>query len=113
MDSGLTPVWVGGTDDADINQSLAADGGIDATGALSIAELAELGRNARCAVTNDSGPMHALSASDIPVYGLFGPSDWRRNHALGQADYVLHALELAQITPAMVMDRLREDVLLT
>ena len=25
----------------------------------------------------------------IPVYGLFGPTDWRRSHALGQRDRVL------------------------
>ena len=75
--------------DRDLNRRLARNGGIDAAGAFTIVELAELGRSARFAVTNDSGPMHVLSAAGIPVFGLFGPSDWRRNHALGQANRVI------------------------
>jgi ADP-heptose:LPS heptosyltransferase len=33
--------------------------------------------------------MHVLSAASIPVFGLFGPSDWRRNHAIGQRANVI------------------------
>ena len=87
--AGITPVWLGGVEDAEVNRALASDGGIDATGAFDILQLAQLGRSARFAVTNDSGPMHALSAAGIPVFGLFGPSDWQRNHALGQRERVL------------------------
>ena len=63
------------------------------TRAFTIVELAELGRRARFAITNDSGPMHVLSAAGIPVFGLFGPSDWRRNHALGQAENVIACVD--------------------
>jgi ADP-heptose:LPS heptosyltransferase len=59
-----------------------------------IAQLAELARHARFAVTNDSGPMHACAAAGVPVFGLFGPSDWRRNHALGQRAHVLACTEM-------------------
>jgi ADP-heptose:LPS heptosyltransferase len=91
---GLRPVWIGAAADAKINRELCAtSGGIDASDCFSIIELAELGRHARFAVTNDSGPMHVLSASHIPVVGLFGPSDWRRNYALGQAHYVIAGVE--------------------
>ena len=68
-------------------------GGIDATAVFSVTQLAIIGSRARFALTNDSGPMHVLSASGIPVFALFGPSDWRRNHALGQAARVLAAAD--------------------
>jgi ADP-heptose:LPS heptosyltransferase len=91
---GLRPIWIGAAADAHENERLcAAAGGIDATGVFSIPALAELGRHARFAVTNDSGPMHVLSAAGIPVFGLFGPSDWRRNHAIGQRDHVIACVE--------------------
>ena len=92
--AGLCPVWIGAGPDAPENERLTTTaGGIDATDAFSIPALAELGRRARFAVTNDSGPMHVLSSASIPVFGLFGPSDWRRNHALGQREYVIACVE--------------------
>ncbi|MFT4560710.1 MAG: ADP-heptose:LPS heptosyltransferase [Gammaproteobacteria bacterium] len=91
---GLRPVWIGAGADAKINRELSnGTGGLDASDRFTIIELAELGRHARFAVTNDSGPMHILSASQIPVFGLFGPSDWRRNHALGQESYAIAGVE--------------------
>ena len=91
--AGRAVVWLGAAPDRARNVELARSGGIDATDAFTLAELAELGRHALCAVTNDSGPMHVLSAAGIPVFGLFGPSDWRRNHALGQAAQVIACVD--------------------
>lgn len=119
----LVPIWIGGPDDADANQRLCkAAGGVDATAAFSLPALAELARHARFAVTNDSGPMHVLSAAAIPVFGLFGPSDWRRNHALGQRDRVIACVEcveeyrgsdtaecLDRISCEMVWERLQDS----
>jgi ADP-heptose:LPS heptosyltransferase len=31
-----------------------------------------------------------LALAGVPVYALFGPTDWRRSHALGQQDNVLY-----------------------
>jgi len=91
---GVRAVWIGAGADRAINGALLAQaGGIDASDAFGIAALAELGRHARFAVTNDSGPMHVLAAAGIPVFGLFGPSDWRRNHALGQREHVIACVE--------------------
>jgi ADP-heptose:LPS heptosyltransferase len=84
-------VWVGGNDDIEINRTLSADTGIDATNQFSIFGLVELGKHARFAITNDSAPMHILSCSQIPVFGLFGPTYPRRTHALGQFDNVISA----------------------
>ncbi|MCC7413503.1 MAG: glycosyltransferase family 9 protein [Gammaproteobacteria bacterium] len=110
--AGVTPVWIGAGADGPGNRELAAAAGIDATDAFSILELAELGRHAAFAVTNDSGPMHVLAASDIPVYAFFGASDWRRNHALGQGQRVFASPDLSAITVAMVLARLERDGLL-
>lgn len=116
---GLGVVWIGAAPDASLNRALAARVGIDATGAFDVAALAELGRRARFAVTNDSGPMHVLSASGVPVFGLFGPSDWRRNHAIGQRDRVIAAeavagagRALADVGVEVVLARLRDEALL-
>lgn len=84
-------VWVGGKDDQQLNRELSARVGIDATDAFSVYGLVELGKNARFAVTNDSAPMHILSCSQIPVFGLFGPTYARRTHALGQLENIITA----------------------
>jgi ADP-heptose:LPS heptosyltransferase len=123
---GLRCVWVGADDDREINTALAAGTGINATNAFDILGLVELGRHARFAVTNDSGPMHVLSAADIPVFALFGPSDWRRNHALGQQQRVIRSKQpcpacdgkrrdhtcLSSIPAAQVIVRLEAEKLL-
>lgn len=86
---GLQVVWIGANDEAALNASLAKSTGIDATSLFSLHELVEVGRRAEFAVVSDSGPMHLLSASDIPVYAFFGPTDFKRSHAIGQQQNVL------------------------
>jgi len=86
---GLQVIWLGSTAEHDVNSRLASQTGINACGELSLLELVALGRRATFAVTNDSGPMHVLSLSGIPVYALFGPTDWQRSHSLEQAGRVL------------------------
>ena len=86
---GLTVIWLGGESERDVNRRLAGAAGIDASAVFSLAELVALGHRAVFAVSNDSGPMHLLSSASLPVYACFGPTDWRRSHALGQAARVL------------------------
>ena len=113
---GIGVVWLGGPDDAALNRGLAAESDIDASGVFSIPALAELATHARFAVTNDSGPMHACAAAGIPVFALFGPSDWRRNHALGQAGHVIAGVsllpDLAGERTAECLDRISPDTVL-
>ena len=123
-------IWIGGSDDAGLNRTLASSTGTDASGEFSYPELAALAANAVFAVTNDSGPMHILAAAGLPVYACFGPTDWRRSHALGQKNRVLtnpvscspcylkscpperqHAC-MQGISPATVVARLKMDGLL-
>jgi ADP-heptose:LPS heptosyltransferase len=126
-DKGITVVWLGAGEDAQTNHALAARQGLDATDCFSIPEMAELGRYARFAVTNDSAPMHVLASAGIPVYGLFGPTNWQRSHALGQADRALYSTTacpacaakayadtkghccLSSISAQQVLQRLRAD----
>ena len=86
-----TIVWVGGNDDLEINKSLSSITGINANNLFTFSELAELGRHASFAITNDSGPMHILSCANIPVYALFGPTNWKCAHATGQNGRVISA----------------------
>ncbi len=119
-------VWVGSKDDKELNRGLSARVGVDATDAFSIYGLVELGKNARFAVTNDSAPMHILSCSQIPVFGLFGPTYARRTHALGQLENIITAddkpmalndnefepSEIANISIDKVLNKLDEKGLL-
>jgi lipopolysaccharide heptosyltransferase II len=124
---GYAVIWIGANEDRDVNRRLARQVGVDATGAFSLVELAALGRQAEFAVVNDSAPMHILSATSLPVYALFGPTDWRRSHGLGQAERVLlnpvvcspchrpvcpagydHRC-LNELTPGQVLSRLAAD----
>lgn len=124
---GFNVVWIGGADETDRIRRLASGCGVDAAGLFTLPEIAGLGRRAAFALTNDSGPMHVLAAAGLPVYAFFGPTDWRRSHAPGQAGRVLtnpvdcspchlrvcppergHAC-LAAVTPAQVLARLEAD----
>jgi ADP-heptose:LPS heptosyltransferase len=114
----LGVVWAGAGADTARNRELAGrHGGVDASGAFSLTGLAALGMLARFAVTNDSAPMHALACAGIPVFGLFGPTDWRRNHAIGQRNHVIAAsgdggafrpASLSKLAVPAVLARLRD-----
>ncbi len=82
-------VWIGENDDLEINKTLSSITGINASKQFTFPELAELGRHASFGITTDSGPMHILSCSGIPVYAFFGPTNWKRAHAVGQKEHVI------------------------
>jgi ADP-heptose:LPS heptosyltransferase len=124
---GLTVIWVGGAEDTSLNGVLSQAIGVDATAAFSLLELAGLAQRARFGVTTDSAPMHIMAAAGLPVYALFGPTDWRRSHGLGQGERVLfHRVScspcylpqcpperahrcLAELKPETVLARIRHD----
>jgi len=109
----IIPVWIGGEPDRDINFMASSIAGLDATSEFTVSELNLLTNFAKFAVTNDSGPMHILSSGNIPIFGIFGPSDWVRNHALGQEKYVVtlnklstsatKGTNLSELTPSHVI----------
>ena len=115
---GFLTVWAGGEEDRHTNAALARVTGVDASATFSFMQLVALTEHAQFAVTNDSGPMHLLACGSIPVYGLFGPSDWRRNHAVGQRDRVLslnrheplfRKTGLAELKPGQALRQLERD----
>ena len=118
-------VWIGANEDIEINKKLSDETGINATSQFTIEELIELGKNASFAITNDSAPMHILSCSDIPIYSLFGPTNPRRTHALGQSDKVIFAggdmpendaafipVDISKISLEKVLKKLETDALI-
>ncbi len=115
-------IWIGSDDDAALNKQLSDAFGLDATNQFTVPELVELGKHASFAITNDSAPMHILSCSGIPVYGLFGPTNPQRTHALGQQHRIISAtgdlpLNDSEFIPAnintiscqFVIERLNKD----
>ena len=123
--AGVNIIWIGAGEELALNKKLSRALGIDATSQFSVQELIALGERARLAIANDSAPMHILSCSNTPVYGLFGPTNPRRTHALGHARRVIYAgdqwprddaafvpLPVASIPPARVIEKLENDLML-
>ena len=116
---GYRVLWAGSADERASIRHYVDRAGMDISGRFTINQLAELGKHAVFALTNDSGPMHILATAGIPVYAFFGPTNWRRHHAVGQEQYVITAgnnnqeafspVPLEQITVEDVIRRLQRD----
>jgi ADP-heptose:LPS heptosyltransferase len=66
---GLTPVVIGSSNEASIARSIPA--ALNLTGQTDFGDVADLGRAARFAVGNDTGPMHLLATAGCPSVVLF------------------------------------------
>jgi heptosyltransferase-2 len=53
-------------------------------GETSLPELVGVLSRMRVLLTNDSGPMHLAAALGVPVVAVFGPTDWRETHPVGE-----------------------------
>jgi heptosyltransferase-1 len=58
----------------------------------SISELIALTRRARLFIGGDTGPMHLAAALQIPVVGIFGPTNPARNGPFGTSSIVLRSV---------------------
>ncbi len=78
---GFQVIITGSPGDQDLAAEIVAQAGatlINLAGRTSLAELAALLKQARLAVTTDTGPMHLAAALGTPVVALFGPTaPWR------------------------------------
>ena len=70
---GLTPVVLGGRGEAPLGAALVAGcpTALDLTGRTSFGDIVALGRRARYAVGNDTGPMHLIAAAGCPLTVLY------------------------------------------
>ena len=70
---GLTPVLVGGPEDAALGERIAQDcGAVNLVGRTGLEDLKALMGRLNVFVTNDSGPMHLAAAAGVPVVAIFG-----------------------------------------
>jgi ADP-heptose:LPS heptosyltransferase len=70
---GITPVALGGPDETDIGRHLVetCHEVIDLVGKTSLPQIHALAVGCRCAVGNDTGPIHLIAAAGAPVTALF------------------------------------------
>lgn len=80
---GLTPVIIGTASEGVVTNEIAdaVPEAINLTGKTSLYDLAALGRVARVAVGNDTGPMHLIAAAGAPSIGLFSGSSFPERSA--------------------------------
>jgi ADP-heptose:LPS heptosyltransferase len=98
---GHTPVLVGGpAEQAELAKVAAAQRGtINLCGRTSFAQIAALGRGARLAVGNDTGPMHLIATAGCPSLVLFsGASDPALTAPRGALVQVLQRHDLADLS---------------
>jgi ADP-heptose:LPS heptosyltransferase len=106
---GLHPVVVGSAVEAPIARDIPA--AIDLTGRTNFGDLASLGRAARFAVGNDTGPMHLLATAGCPAVVLFSrDSDPARCAPSGPDVRVLRRPDLASLELTEVLAWLPQPV---
>lgn len=71
--AGTVPALIGGADEGDLIGRIAAavPGAVNLAGRTGLADLAELGRRARFAVGNDTGPMHLIATAGCRAVVLY------------------------------------------
>jgi len=98
---GLTPVTVGGPDERSLGQTIAAavPQTRDLTGATGFGDIVALGRGARRAIGNDTGPMHLAVAGGAPATVLYSAaSDPALTAPRGRDVVILRADDLADLS---------------
>jgi ADP-heptose:LPS heptosyltransferase len=106
---GLTPVVIGSATEAPVAREIPA--ALNLTGQTSFGDLADLGRSARFAIGNDTGPMHLLAASGCPEVVLFSnASDPELCAPRGPDVRVLRRPDLASLDVAAVLAELPHPV---
>jgi ADP-heptose:LPS heptosyltransferase len=116
--AGLTPAVLGrGAEEAALAETIlaAAPGARSLVDQTSFADIASLGRGARAAIGNDTGPMHVAATAGAPALVLFSadsdpatsaPRPWRE----GQRIETLKVDDLQSLSVEAVAERLRADL---
>ena len=102
-EAGYTVVINSGPAEEHLGEEIVANsGGAARILVLEMAELIAVTRRASLAIAGDTGPLHLACALGIPVVGIFGPTDPRRNGPYHCASRVLRH-------PESVRDHARRD----
>lgn len=89
---GAQVALVGGPAEKQVGEAIAAQMTAPARvlcGQTTLPELVGVLARLRLLVTNDSGPMHLAAALGVPVVAVFGPTDWRETHPVGDAHRIV------------------------
>ena len=102
---GLQPVILGGAIETALAQEIYATvpQALDLTGRTDFGMIAALARKARCAIGNDTGPMHLIAAIGCPATVLFSSASYPAiTRPRGPEVTVLKRERLADLSPAEV-----------
>jgi ADP-heptose:LPS heptosyltransferase len=106
---GLTPVVVGSAAETSLARNIPA--AIDLTGQTTFGDLADLGRAARIAIGNDTGPMHLLATAGCPSVVLFSrDSDPALCAPRGPDLRIVRRPDLASLDVGTVLNELPAEV---
>jgi heptosyltransferase-2 len=89
---GAQVALVGGPAERPVAEAIAAQMTAPARvlcGETTLPELVGVLARLRLLVTNDSGPMHLAAALGVPVVAVFGPTDWRETHPVGDGHTIV------------------------
>lgn len=108
---GLTPIVIGGPDEADIGAMirLICPAAEDLIGKTRLAELFDIASRATLVIGNDTGPMHLAALSGRPCLVLFGPDSDPAITAPRTADgawsQIIQSPDLTTVQAETVLDR--------
>jgi heptosyltransferase-2 len=89
---GVQIALVGGPAERPVGEAIAAQMTAPSRvlcGETTLPELVGVLSRLRILVTNDSGPMHVAAALGVPTVAVFGPTDWRETHPVGDGHRVV------------------------
>ncbi|MBF0345788.1 MAG: lipopolysaccharide heptosyltransferase I [Nitrospirae bacterium] len=90
----LPSVVIGSVGDIEIARAVTAyskQTALNLAGRTSFKELIGIIKKARFMITNDTGPMHIAAALNVPVFGVFGPTDPALTGPYGSSCSVIRA----------------------
>ena len=123
--NGIKIVFIGDADEdkkvVELIAKLMKNDSIDLSGRINLIQLAELFKHCLFTIVNDSAPMHLASYLNVPVLGIFGPTDPKKygpwsshSHFLNKSEYCSACSQRGERSGHTCMDAISsKDVLKT
>ncbi|MEM6810851.1 MAG: glycosyltransferase family 9 protein [Pseudomonadota bacterium] len=109
-DQDIQPVLIGGNAEVDIAKEIKAQcpSALDLTNQTSLFDIITLGRGAKIAIGNDTGPMHMIGPTGTPTIVLFSEfSNPKRNAPMGDQVIALQKEKFIDLNVSDVMDTIK------